>query len=355
MGLVCGLGILTRFEGYLLTLAAATGLLIISVDTQKAGKLKKAISVTATSMLIAFLTALPWLIYRNPLTSTYLDEPMGRRYDLETLIIYAVSYVFVLGIIPAGSLIIPGFLKRTALKIPDIFRKYPHITIFIVIESALTLVWTAAIPRLFIPIIPFLIIWFVKIFDRYFNQNIAFNKWAGYFAVILTVIYIVAQNHLRLQFLGPNRIVFPVIIIVSVICTLSIIIKNKKLFLASSVISLVILSASTIYMHKDIYRTIKEMAVLSSRETQGKYIHNDTSGIINWYLPTAEYKNLDDKKLLTSESLIRNGVDYVIITNEHNPNLDIDLKKRPYLSLVSKSEQETGGKMFFTWLIKVII
>lgn len=118
---------------------------------------------------------------------------------------------------------------------------------------------------------------------------------------------------------------------------------------------MLILSTSTIYLHKDIYRSIKEISTFSLREARGKIIHNDTAGIVNWYFPESKYKSLDvdSKKFLAWKYLQKNSVDYIILTNEFVPNLEIDLKKRPYLELVKESKHITGGKMFFTWLIKV--
>lgn len=359
MGFICGLGILTRFEGHLLTLATIIGILVVA----KAPSGQR-IKVSAVFFLSVALVTLPWLIYRNPLTSSYFEETAGRKYDIEMLLTYLVSYIFVLGIIPAGSLSVIYFSRKSPMKLPSAFKKYPHIVIFILLESFLILAWPAAIPRLFVPIIPFLIIAFVKSFasspvwkDRYDEGSAMTTRKSaitGVLAMILTAIYIIAQNHLRLQFLGPHTVVFVFISAVSVICTLSIILKHRQLFILSAVISMLTLSASTIYLHKDIYRSIKEISTFSlSAVADGKIIHNDTASIVNWYFPESEYKNLDNKKYLTQEYLTENNIDYIILTNEFDPNLEINLKKRPYLELVKESKHTTGGKMFFTWLIKV--
>jgi len=373
MGIICGLGILTRFEGYLLMLATVTGIFVATKEP-----LTRRLKVSAIALLTTALVVLPWLIYRNPLTSSYFEEPTGRKYDLEMLLTYLVSYIFVLGIIPAGSVITTYLFPKRSTDLLAVFKKYPHIVAFVLLESALILAWPAAVPRLFVPVIPFLVLAFVKAHSP-FHLVVAGATAArgaggeirvpqrerrgtrltatGTAAVVLTAVYVIAQNHLRLQFLGPHTAVFAFVAVVSVICTLSIIFKQHKLFLLFSIISMLALSASTIYLHKGIYRSIKEISQSAvadlSAQAGGKIIHNDTAGIANWYLPGSEYKNLDNKQYLTQKYLQENRVTYIILTNEFNPNLEIDLKKRPYLELVKESKHTTGGKMFFTWLIKV--
>ena len=343
MGLLCGLGILTRFEGYLLTVATFTGILIVARNP-----LKRTLQTAGTFLLTLTVVVLPWLLYRNPLTSSYLEEPTGRKYGLEMLMTYLISFIFVLGIIPASALVVTHFFKKPSVHLIGMLKSYPHIVIFVALESLLILAWPAAIPRLFVPIIPFLIIAFVSTWqdkDKYVVTGGA--------SIILTFGYLVAQNHLRLQFLGAHTLVFLLVGLMSFISALAILIKQRKLFLLSAIVSMALLAASTIYLHKNIYSSIKEISVFSLREARGKIIHNDTASIVNWYFPESEYKNLDTKKYLTQAYLLENQISYIILTNEFDPNLEIDLKKRPYLELVKESKHTTGGKMFFTWLIKV--
>ena len=333
MGLICGLSILTRFEGYLLALATFIGIVFIARK-----KLTQWLVPLLIFALTTVLVVLPWLIYRNPLTSSYFEETSGRKYDLEMFLTYIISYIFVLGIIPAGALV--------WIRVPGVIKRYPHIVAFVLLESILILAWPAAVPRLFVPIIPLLILAFVS------SRRFASRSLGGVTltAIILVTVYVVSQNHLRLQFLGAHTLVFMFVSAVSALMITAIFFKRRWLFMILSVLSMLALSASIIYSHKDVYRSIKEIA--QSNQLSGNIIHNDTAGIVNWYLPQSDYKNLDDKKYLSQGYLQENDVDYIILTNEFNPNLDIDLKKRPYLELVKESKHLTGGKMFFTWLLK---
>lgn len=342
MGLLCGLAILTRFEGYLLSLATLLGLAVIS---------KNKVKTLLIFSLATGLAVLPWLIYRNPFTSSYFEEPVGRKYDFEMLITYVISYLFVLGVIPAGALAINYLGKVRSTVLPTVVKRYPHILAFVLLESALILIWPAAVPRLFVPVIPFLVIALVKNIDTFFVGNKV--RAAGIVSVLLTLVYTIVQNKLRLQFLGPNTTVFAIVVATSAIVTLLMVLKKRRLFILSAALSMLALSVSTIYLHKDVYRSIKEISNFSLREAHGKIIHNDTASIVNWYFPKSEYKNFDNKKYLTQGYLLEEGVDFIIITNEFDPNLEIDLKKRPYLHLVTESKYVRGGKMFFTWLVKV--
>ncbi|MBU0649728.1 glycosyltransferase family 39 protein [Patescibacteria group bacterium] len=333
MGVICGLSILTRFEGYLLTFSTACGILVLTNAT-----LKQKFSQLISFGLTVAILILPWLIYRNPLTSSYFEEPAGRNYDLETIITYLISYLFVLGIIPAFALI----RARTA-----IIKKYPHIFTFLILESLLILAWPAAIPRLFIPIIPFLIVALVK------NLEPDLRNVSPVLSIVLAVIYILGQNKLRLQFLGPHTLVFAFVSIISITGTIFLLLRQRKLFLLSALVSMSALASSTIYLHKDVYRTIQELAVYARQAAPGKTLHNDSAGLVSWYLPQSEYKNFDSKIHLTREYLLDNNISYLIITNEFNPNLEIALDKRPHLHLIKKSEYQRGGKMFFTWLVEV--
>jgi len=345
MGLICGLGILTRFEGYLLAMSIAVGIFFVA-QKQTGSKVKKLVGfILATGIII-----LPWLIYRNPLTSSYFEEPAGRKYDFTMFLTYLISYLFVLGVLPAFAVMTNILRDDWKQKILTIIQRYPHIIVFVVLESLLILAWPAAVPRLFVPVIPFLVILLVKSLDGFELQT---KGRTIICSTVLIALYIVVQNNLRLQFLGPHTLVFITVIILGIVGSFALLIKNRAVFITSAVLSMLALSASTIYLHKDVYKSIADIAGFSLREPAGKIIHNDTAGIIGWYRPSSEYKNFDNKKYLTQEYLVQNQVQYVIITNEFDPNLEIDLKKRPYLELIKESNYTRGGKMFFTWLVKV--
>ena len=346
MGLICGLGILTRFEGYLLTLATLVGIAVIGRDKGRSNRSNPVRTVLPFITTISII-AIPWLLYRNPLTSSYFEESAGRKYNLEMFLTYLISYIFVLGIIPAGAFI--------SIRLPSVFKKYPHIVAFVLLESLLILAWPAAVPRLFVPIIPFLILALVSSWHNSRENSTATIQEVGIASIILSVVYIITQNHLRLQFLGSHTLVFIFVSTISVVGVVAIFLNQRKLFIVTAILSMLALSASTIYLHKNIYRSIKEISVFSLREVAGngeKIIHNDTASIVNWYLPQSTYKNLDNKKYLTQAYLQENNIEYIILTNEFNPNLEIDLKKRPYLALIKEAKHTLGGKMFFTWLLK---
>jgi hypothetical protein len=343
MGVVCGLSILTRFEGYLLTLATVTGIVVVAK-----ARPKTAVAFAAIVSVTTLAVILPWLVYRNPLTSAYFEEPGGRAYDLTMLATYAVSYLFVLGIIPAGALVVSHFNTNSATNLRNWALRYPHILSFVALESLLILAWPAAVPRLFVPIIPFVILAFVSAWQNRINWRITAGT-----ALVLTVGYGIVQHQLRLQFIGSHTAIYICVTLLAGLGTVALALQRHKLFMLTAVLSMAMLTASTVYLHRTIYSSIKEIATFSAGATQGTIIHNDTAGIVSWYLPHSVYKNLDDKKYLTQAYLQENTVDYIILTNEFNPTMEIDLKKRPYLELVRVSKYTAGGKMFFTWLVQV--
>lgn len=355
MGFICGLSILTRFEGYLLTLSILIGLGVMhGLEGKTIGVIpKKLLKNISVFIFMVGLTTLPWLLYRNPITSSYFEEPAGRKYDLEMILTYLISYLFVLGITPTFALIVHTFVKKSRTVFTDALKNYPHMLSFILLESLLILAWPAAVPRLFVPIIPFLIVGLIKSLD-YFDTATKIGRRAVVLgAVIMLALYVLIQSKLRLQFLGSHTTVFIAVWALGLLSIVGLFLKSKKLYLLASICSMTVLSASTIYLHKDVYRSIKEIANFSLREVAGKVVHNDTASIVSWYLPESTYKNFDTKKYLTQGYLAENAIDYLIITNEFDPNMEIDLTKRPYLNLIKEANCERGGKMFFTWLVGV--
>src|SRR3989344_6130450 len=347
LGIVCGFSILTRFEGYLLLAATLVGLVYTTITDRTAKPLLTKLKQPLLAFISTGLIIIPWLVYKKPLASSYFEEPAGREYGLTMLATYVVSYLFILGVVPSFALAFSWDKNKFAN-----LGKYSNIAAFVILESILILVWPAALPRLFMPILPI----FVLLVQHCFSGN---NRRVivALATFCLVVLYILFQGYLRLQFLGSHTLVFICIALVSTLAALSMLLRKLRLFLLFSLVSALGMLGSVIYLHKDVYKTIKDVSVRASRERAGKVIHNDTSGIVDWYLNTnkasSTYQNLVDKKFLKETYLQNEHVTYIVITNEHDPNLDIDLKKRPYLSLIDVSENRVGGKMFHTWLVQV--
>ncbi|GIW69565.1 MAG: hypothetical protein KatS3mg101_0312 [Patescibacteria group bacterium] len=346
IGIIVGLSVLTRFEGYLLAASLALSLFLCA-----RGRIKPVwpyLSYLAGIMLIV----LPWIIYRPPLSSKYFDEPAGRKYDLEMIWVYFASLVSVFGFVPAFAIILDRgkevivFLKRNI-----------HIASFLLFELALILLWPAAIPRLFVAIIPVLIIIFVVAFESWWENGGRKRTWV--YSVILMVFYVVSQYFLKLQFLVLDKKLFAILLTLQFVAFYFLAKKKFVHSVALIILIMLIWSYSVIWMHKDIFISVKNAAEYAAKNLQGKVAYNDVSSVSDFYLNVLDtpkvsgfYYNTESKKNLTFEALEATGADYFLITNEHNTTMELDLESRPYLIPVKDFSYNVNGADFFAKIVR---
>jgi 4-amino-4-deoxy-L-arabinose transferase-like glycosyltransferase len=311
LGVLCGIAVLTRFEGYILFAALGVGLLLSndwSRDVLSFHKLFKLLQIKFR-YLILYVTAfsvlvLPYLIFNNPLASKYLEEPGGRSYDVKMVLIYAVSLLFMFGFTAAFAFI--GNFK--------ILLKSPFITTYLIFELLLILLWPAAIPRLFLPVLPFFILGLSGSLNLYFvskQDRKSVVVWSG----LLTLAYLVAQYFLKLQFLVPFKLVLLLVLGLQIVVIWSIWTKNIKVFIGSLAVSCLIWSLSSIWVHKDIYISAKDAAVYSANNLEGLIGYNDVSSVTDWYLNVknpndavvGSYYNYNKKADLNYDALLARG------------------------------------------------
>ncbi len=356
VGLITGLSVLIRFEGYILGFSLGVGYFLSSLFTKSDLKnkfisvLKKLIPFGVGSLIVM----LPWLIYRNPFTSTYFEEPGGREYNLQTFLIYVVSLFYLLGFSSA-----PFFIKNTLNSLKSFLSSNVAISVFVVIELFLALIWPAAIPRLFTPVIPFLIILIAFGITQHFEKKES-NKSDLVVLTLLLIFYIIGQYYLRLQFLVLNKPLLIFVGMVQVVIIYSLIKKRANLFFYSLGVSCLVWSLSTIILHKDIFRAVSLGARYAVENLEGRVAYNDVSSVSDWYLNQKSkedkvegvYLNMDSKKGRSYESLEKAGVDYVLITNEHNTDMEFDVSESAYLEQLKEFRYTIRGKEFFTKVIK---
>lgn len=363
LGVVVGLAVLTRFEGYLLF--GAIGLGILFVYFRKNLHLSKKILTPLLSYVISFvLTVFPYVYSQNPFSSSYFGETSGREYDVRMFAVYLLSLLFAFGFTSA-----PYFLfgRRDALLkkggvVGDFFKQNVGVTAFIIVELLLILAWPAAIPRLFVAIIPLLIIPLgIAIAKAFEKQDTTVKIWHAAILLGWLAVYGVGQKLLHLEFLVSQRYVFFAVILLQLPMIYAVLTKKFRIFIIFLVVSTFIWSFFNIYMHRNIYKSIKQAAEYAQANLQGTIAHNDSGAVTNWYLnykdksAPNEGKYFDlEKTVLSWKFLDSNNIDYWIITNEHNTSLDVDLKRRPYLSLVKEFAYEERGKSFFTWVVEVV-
>ncbi len=359
LGILAGLAILTRFEGFILFGAFGLGLLYTeSFNLKKfTRQIAKNLKTLFFYVISAFAVLLPYWLYRNPLDSTYFEEPASRTYDLNTILIFLGSLFFVFGFVYAFYFIFQN--RRSVIKF---LSSHIAISAFIFVELILILAWPAAIPRLFVPIIPFLIIILADSIIEFFFNNTQ-NKIKIHDVILLgflLIAFLGIQYVYKLQFLILIKPVLGAVVVLSVFQALAIYKKNYNLFLFLLIPILTLWSFATIYIHKDIFAVIKEANVYVINNLEGRVGYNDISSVSDWYLNQRNknddvegfYYDLTNRSNRTYEKLIENNVDYITVTNEHNTTTELDLDDWEHLEVIKEFKKEINGKEFWTRIIK---
>lgn len=381
LAVISVLAVYTRFEGYLLFGSMGFGLIFLSslegnIFTKTFSNLKN-ILVYVFSFCVLLV---PYYIWRNPLTSSYFDETSNRAYDLNTLLIYILSLGFAFGFIFALF-----FLLTNRISNLKFLKTNPAITMFLISDLVLVLFWPAAIPRLFIPIIPLTIILLSSSIVNYFLVKAKSTKEVGevkdptssttvdfklssLYKIIrsninlvlslgfLFTLYVTGQYLYKLQFLVVQLEFFILILILNLILFVTLLFRWRDFFYITLLLSLFVWSFATIYVHKDIHKGIVQVTDLVSKEFCGKIAYNDVSSVSDWYLNTSPhalctegyYYDITEEKSLKKEKLIDKGTDYVLVTNEHNTDMEIDFDDTPYIVELFNVQYEINGKLFFT-------
>jgi len=270
------------------------------------------------------------------------------------VLIYILSFLFSFGV-AAG----PYFLYKAKATTLKLFRAHYPIAGFILFELVLVLVWPAAVPRLFIPILPFFILVLtVGIFEFVAKERV--NRTAvGIVLLILLGLYVIGQYVLRLQFLVSSRSYFMAITLVQLVIAAACLSKTKKYLPVLVFLSSLLWSFFVIDAHRLIFISVKNAGEYVAQNLSGTVAYNDVSSVSDWYTnykgstTRGFYYNTDSKKNLDYKNLLSAGIDYLIITNEHNTTMTLDLEKRPYLELLKEFRYNVNGSEFFAKVIKL--
>ncbi|RJR26411.1 hypothetical protein C4561_05470 [candidate division WWE3 bacterium] len=358
------LGVMTRFEGYLLFVSIFAGILLSQIPTYNVQELVKKIS--KENMLRAILFAvifimllIPNFLIRNPLSSSYFEETAGRAYDLKMLWIYTASLLFIFGFSFAPALLVSR-MKEAIMFL----RRYTSLFLFVVAELLLCLLWPAAIPRLFIPVIPFLILIFVIELKKFFEEKNEVKSLSVNFLilnVVLLAFFVVSQYFLKLQFLVLIKPIFISVVFLQFLVIYSLFLKRRLYVFSAILLSIAIWSFSTIWIHKDIFISVKNGAEYAAQNLSGNVAYNDVSSVSDWYI-NYQYKRTDlkgfyyyteKKSQLEHSKLLEENIDYLLITNEHNTTMELDLSSRPYLEEITEFRYNVNGSEFFTKIVRV--
>jgi 4-amino-4-deoxy-L-arabinose transferase-like glycosyltransferase len=364
LGFICGLAVLMRFEGYLLFLSLLCGValdgLILSGKTIKLHKVFYLIKVNLGSIamfIITFvLSILPYVILRNPFGSSYFEETSGRAYDLKMLWIYVISVICLFGFLPAVFFITKRFSAFT-----EFFSKNFPLLVFVALELLLVLLWPAAIPRIFVSVIPILIIPLTLSMRDFFKGAVIKKTFFVIFNLSVLVFFLVSQYYLKLQFLVSQKFWFLGLITLQVLLIGSVFFKKKNAFYGLLTSGLILWALSPIMLHKNNFVSVKKAAEYITSDLNGVIGYNDVSSVSDWYLNyrfpndgvVGFYYDTDKRENLTFESILSAKIDYLLITNEHNTSMLLDFSKRPYLEEIKDFRYNIGGKVFFAKVIKI--
>lgn len=364
LGILAGLSVLTRFEGYILFVSLLGGLVLEDflelknlrtyiTTVFKSRALKIAVYVFGFSMLV-----LPYLIVRNPFSSSYLQEPASRAYDVTTLWVFFVALFTSLGAVSFAPLIV-----YSSKNLAKFFQKNVALTLFVVFEILLALAWPAAIPRLFVPAVPLFIFVFVYSLENLESLTFSMKTKLGFTALNLffAVICFGSQLLLKLQFGILVKPVFLFVLFLQVLLIILIPAKRKVLFLIVLFANLLLWTTATLWIHKDVFISVSHAAKYAMINLKGNIGYNDVSSVSDWYInidsPSPErrgfYYVAESKRNLELDSLVSHKIDYLVVTNEHNLDLTIDLTSRPYLQEIVEFRYNVNGGEFFTKIIKV--
>jgi len=342
IGVITAVTVLLRFEGYLLL-----GALFAALTYGK--KIKYFVSAFIGSSLVI----IPYVLYRNTLDSTYLSEPSSRSYDLISVLIFMVSLFFSFGFIFA-----PAFFVLYRQKIWSFLKDNLFIAFFLLLSLFLILLWPAAIPRLFVGVIPFLIIMLVICLQE-LEQHPPKTLLAGGMLISLLMLYVCAQYYLKLQFLIVIKPLFVAVVIVNLLFILFYLRQKFLVAYTLMVVSMLLWSGGTLFVHKNIYKSISEASKYASRNFEGVVLHNDINSVAEWYLnydPNrnktlhGKYVNISDQSQIKYETLNELDADFVMISNEHDMSWQPELKDISYLEEVRVFRYNVNSGNFFTGL-----
>lgn len=356
LGVLSAFSVLLRFEGYLLVGGLWAGLLFRNSFQKGFNQILGNLKYFIFSVIGSVCVLVPYLVYRNPFLSSYLNEPSGREYNLTTIIIFIVSLVFSFGL-----LITPAFVYIGRSKIKDFILTNYFISFFIFFSLILILLWPAAIPRLFVSILPFLIIMLVMAIQHVEKSQIN-NLHFLAISLVSIIVYTVAQFFLKLQFLIVIKPVFALIILINLLLTLSVFKKRFVFSYLFTIISVFVWAASTLWIHKNIYISISEASKFVSTHYSGLVVHNDINSVADWYLNyypgkqpkvSGKYVNIQKESSLNRQILNDTGASLVMITNEHDMSWQPDFSEVPYLEEIKIFRYNVNSGNFFTGLYKI--
>jgi len=317
MSILLLIATMTRLEGVFLV--TATGLFLLL------NKRIKDIIYVALPQLIIYL---PWTIYAKFLYSgavqnDYLTEASRFVFTFDRFI-YFFSYTIFILTIPISIYFIYGGVKQL-LNNKSNKIKYLVPLLFIVQEIFLGAIWTPSLPRIYTPIVPFLVI--VMVYGLEKTKKLGYKFIFSSF--ILTGLFFILQYQQRLYFLGVSKLPFAITVLFSFFVIFLVIafpFYKKRILIIYFLLIGLLISFTTIYNQKDIYKTVRQGTEYLENKT-GKVAYADETGVTEWYLRNNSYYLVSNKSYSYNEMLNlfkKNNVKYVLETTEFNRGSKFD-------------------------------
>ncbi len=347
---------MTRLEGIFVALATALFFLIYPAHGRNfTPSLKKSIiNITDNSrkILIFFIPQVliyfPWtlyakVLYKGEVSNDYLDEIETFVFNLERFK-YFFTYTFFILVIPLTAYFIWNGVKSIKeSKNTDIIFLIP-LLLFILQELLIGFIWTPSLPRIYMPLIPFLAMLFVFGIENFRRRKVEIRKYL-IINLSLTFLFVYLQYNQKLYFLGASKLLFAIIIISNLFLMFFPILKweSKKVFVAAIIILNLLITSVVIYNQSYIYKSVVK-GIEFVTPLDGITAYSDETGNAEWYLRSHGFyldpgNNIND----TNEQyqlLKSNNVSYMLWTNEFNrASYFIDPKIDPRFELIYVFQQ----------------
>jgi 4-amino-4-deoxy-L-arabinose transferase-like glycosyltransferase len=355
--------ILTRFEGYLLSASIVSSLFL--GFTFKRNRFFPFIYMSFVLALLIFLVSYykEYTFYINPIFSKYIDEVESRKITLDEVNNFIFQFLYLLGSVFGIMFILVNFVKIKLKTIIDSWVIYAPLVHLFFLQFVLSFIWFAAVPRLFLPIVPILLILFVKGFEKFKFEG--YSKKLKIFFIIVSlgflVFYIGSQLSLKLPFLITGLRFFLINIFIGILCifvfSLTLFKKIPKDYLIILFItSNIVWSILFVSLEKDIYKVLNQAVLYFKENYPGDYIvlSNDVSSITRFYLKdNFKYSRELDLNENVLEKVEKIKPEYIIVTNEHNHSMSFTPSKYPGFELQKEFKEKVNSRVFFTQIIKV--
>lgn len=341
---------MTRLEGLFVATSAGLFFLIYSIKKKRfsfrVSKLIENFKVNFRRILIFFipqvLIYLPWtlyakVLYKGNVNNNYLDEVETFVFNFERFKYFFTYSIFIL-VVPLSIYFVWLGIKKLNIS-KDRLYLIP-VGVFILQELLIGFIWTPSLPRIYMPVIPFLSVLLVFGIENFKSFKLNFRVFL-IINLVLTFLFAYLQYEQKLYFLGASKLLFIFIIFSNLLLLLSakfLIPKYIKTFIGSLIFVNVIITSVIIYNQSNVYKSVMK-GIEFVLPLDGRIAYSDETGNTEWYLrskgfyldPNNSIDSLEEQYYLMKA----NGVEYLLWTNEFNRKSSfLDPKSDPHFSLI---------------------